>query len=166
MTAQSLYDVKEFPAAGLSSSFVDVRDVAKAHIGALEKPEAAGRRFLLVGGRFNYEEAAKAIAKAVPETKSRFPSVEGAPFSPLFSVDSSAAEKVFGFKCELFLAQRLFASAVTHLSATSSAIRHHPRRIHGSLRQAARRSAHSSLTCHTRNRPPPCISISKNCSRS
>ncbi|ORY77578.1 hypothetical protein BCR35DRAFT_353106 [Leucosporidium creatinivorum] len=98
MTAKSLYDVKEFPPAGLSSSFVDVGDVAKAHIGALKNPQAAGRRYLLVGGRFNYPEAAKAIAKAVPEAKSRFPSVEGAPFSPLFKVDSSAAERDFGFR--------------------------------------------------------------------
>jgi nucleoside-diphosphate-sugar epimerase len=142
MTAQSLYDVKEFPPSG--SSFVDVRDVAKAHIGALKNPDAAGRRYLLVGGRFSYEEAAKAIAKAVPEAASRFPSVEGAPFSPLFKVDSSAAEKDFGFKCELPSPLHRLEPAAD-ISLWSVGDRHHPRGEHGSLRQAARCPARSGV---------------------
>ncbi|CAE8611564.1 unnamed protein product [Polarella glacialis] len=36
------------PMANYLSSFVDVRDVAKAHVEALERPGAAGKRFLVV----------------------------------------------------------------------------------------------------------------------
>lgn len=100
LTVQSLYGVKAFPDAGMASSFVDVQDVAKAHIGALTTPEAQGKRYLLVGGQFNYEEAAKAIVKAVPEAEKAFPHVEGKAFAPSFAVDASAAEKAFGFTCE------------------------------------------------------------------
>jgi nucleoside-diphosphate-sugar epimerase len=37
-------------------SWVDVRDVAKAHLAALEKSEAAGKRYILSAASTNYAE--------------------------------------------------------------------------------------------------------------
>jgi len=46
-------------------SWVDVRDVAKAHLMALEKPEANGR-YLCVGGRDHYKNWVSALSTALP----------------------------------------------------------------------------------------------------
>lgn len=84
----------------LSQQFVDAEDVARAHYGAVTAPAAAGKRYLLAGERFSYQEVARLAAKVVPESASRFASVEGAPFPDSFWIDGSAAERDFGFKCK------------------------------------------------------------------
>ena len=43
---------------------VDVRDVAIAHVAALKAPDAAGRRFILVGDECSYAELAQQIRAA------------------------------------------------------------------------------------------------------
>lgn len=53
-------------------------------------PIAAGKRYLLSGGRFSYEEAARLAAEAVPELKEQLFSVEGKPFKATYEVDSGA----------------------------------------------------------------------------
>ncbi|KDN37161.1 hypothetical protein RSAG8_10293, partial [Rhizoctonia solani AG-8 WAC10335] len=47
--------------------WVDVRDVATAHVAALEKPEAGGKRFLLAEGNFNVGQLAEYIWTHYPE---------------------------------------------------------------------------------------------------
>lgn len=49
--------------------WVDVRDVAAAHVAAFEKPEARGKRFFLVGGKHTPQLAADVIAKHFEEYK-------------------------------------------------------------------------------------------------
>lgn len=45
---------------------VDVRDVAKAHVLALEKPETAGKRILMAAGTLSFVDIAKAVKAAAP----------------------------------------------------------------------------------------------------
>ena len=39
-----------------SGSWIDVRDVAEAHIRALEIPEAGGKRFIITSGNFTWQD--------------------------------------------------------------------------------------------------------------
>lgn len=53
--------------------WVDVRDVALAHVRAMEKPEAGGKRFYLVEGPMSTQTIADVVAKNFPEYKDRLP---------------------------------------------------------------------------------------------
>lgn len=79
---------------------VDVEDVARAHYGAVTKPAAAGKRYLVSGGRFNYDEVARLAVQACPELANKLPKVEKKPLPPSFMYDGKPAEEVFGFKCK------------------------------------------------------------------
>src|SRR5262245_142307 len=47
--------------------WVDVRDVAEAHVAAFEKPDAANKRFFTVAGHFTNREIAEVIKKHFPQ---------------------------------------------------------------------------------------------------
>lgn len=49
------------------SFFVDVRDVAKAHIRAFENDEAAGKRLVLVSGSFSWQRVLDIVHKKFPQ---------------------------------------------------------------------------------------------------
>ena len=49
-----------------SRTIVDVRDVAEAHVNALERSEAAGRRFLLIGASAHQSDIAAAVRASLP----------------------------------------------------------------------------------------------------
>lgn len=68
----------------LPPSFCDVRDVAVAHVRALEIGPASGqrKRFLIAGGAFTWKEAVEYIRTAKPELASRLPSTEDATPAP------------------------------------------------------------------------------------
>lgn len=53
--------------------FVDVRDLAVAHVRALERPEAQNRRFLVTAGNYSNAEIACIIGEEYPEYKDRMP---------------------------------------------------------------------------------------------
>ena len=66
----------------LSPYYIDVRDVALAHVKALSLPPSSSpseyeKRFLISGGVFSWKEAAAYLAEARPERKERLPSLEG-----------------------------------------------------------------------------------------
>ncbi|KAL8339474.1 hypothetical protein RB601_005854 [Gaeumannomyces tritici] len=75
----------------------DVRDVADAHLAALETPAAGGRRFIL-SHAFNWQRAADASREAVPELRGRIP--EGTPGSwpETYTVDGGRAVEVLGIR--------------------------------------------------------------------
>lgn len=54
-------------------TFVDVRDVALAHVRALMVPEAGGQRFYIVGGHFSNKKVADIIRVAYPRLADRLP---------------------------------------------------------------------------------------------
>lgn len=53
--------------------FVDVRDLALGHALAVERGEAAGKRFFMVGGHFSNKEIAGIVAEEFPEYKEKLP---------------------------------------------------------------------------------------------
>jgi nucleoside-diphosphate-sugar epimerase len=70
-------------------TFVDVRDVALAHVRAMELPEAAAKRFYLVGEHFSNKKIAEVIWEEFPELRERLPDVEGC--------EDDIPKKVYGF---------------------------------------------------------------------
>ena len=87
-------------------SIVDVRDVALAHVAALEHPEAFGHRFLLVGGSPHMRDIAEAVRRALPEELQRHvptaisdklpPAVMAAPPPHPVLYDVSPSEQILG----------------------------------------------------------------------
>ena len=57
--------------------WVDVRDVSLAHVLAMEKPKAAGKRFLTVSGHFCNAQIAEIIRKNFPAYADGLPSGKG-----------------------------------------------------------------------------------------
>ncbi|KAG7660874.1 uncharacterized protein J8A68_005549 [[Candida] subhashii] len=53
----------------LAGTFIDVRDVARAHLFAFERAEAIGKRLVLDEGKFSNEAIAKLINENFPESK-------------------------------------------------------------------------------------------------
>jgi nucleoside-diphosphate-sugar epimerase len=64
---------REIPATGPVTVWVDVRDIALAHIRAMEKPEAGGKRFLTIGGRFKNRDIADVAWAKFPELGDKLP---------------------------------------------------------------------------------------------
>ncbi|KAK2032321.1 NAD dependent epimerase/dehydratase [Colletotrichum zoysiae] len=93
-----LVGAKEVPPTDFAAC-ADVRDVARALVGAIETQAAGGERFL-VGGGFDWQTAADIIRQEVPEAKSRVP--EGRPgygkTEERYSVDGGKAERVLGLE--------------------------------------------------------------------
>ncbi|KAK3324867.1 ketoreductase [Apodospora peruviana] len=56
--------------------WVDVRDVALAHVRALEVPQAGGNRFLVAAGHMSNKKIAEAVIATHPELRSRLPAAE------------------------------------------------------------------------------------------
>ncbi|GJC96537.1 ketoreductase [Colletotrichum higginsianum] len=83
--------------------WVDVRDVALAHVRAMEVQEAAGKRFLTTAGFYSNEELAKAIWNHFPDLREKLPepgSFGGAPNPALqsFGYDTSRVTGVLGLE--------------------------------------------------------------------
>ncbi|KAJ0414367.1 NAD(P)-binding protein [Aspergillus carlsbadensis] len=85
--------------------WVDVRDLADAHVLAIEKPEAAGRRFLVSPGHYTNREIAEVIREEFPELRDGLPTGEEAlkggdypTANGWYGYDSSPAEDVLGVR--------------------------------------------------------------------
>ncbi|TEA12393.1 Ketoreductase azaE [Colletotrichum sidae] len=81
--------------------YVDVRDVARAHLLAATKPSAGGNRFVVSPGGISNQKIANLFREAVPQLAGRIP--KGDPskteLAPgLFGVDSSLAASVLGLE--------------------------------------------------------------------
>ena len=53
--------------------FVDVRDVAEAHVCAYENPAAGGQRYLCAAGTYTFHRICEVVRKEFPELRSRTP---------------------------------------------------------------------------------------------
>jgi len=89
----------------ISPFYVDVRDVAKAHVRALALPDLASgadvesKRFIVSGtGAFTWKEAAQYLATEKPTIKEQLPTTEGGMDLPptLSKIDASRAASVLG----------------------------------------------------------------------
>jgi nucleoside-diphosphate-sugar epimerase len=94
----------EIPISGVHF-WVDVRDVAEAHVAAMEKPEAANKRFFVTAGYFSNKEMCQIIKKNFPEFKG-LPSdttpggdyPEGSPDKGLYKFDNKRSIDILGLK--------------------------------------------------------------------
>lgn len=51
--------------------FIDVRDLALAHVRAMELPEAGGKRFFVTAGKYSNKQVEDAIKETHPEIAGR-----------------------------------------------------------------------------------------------
>ncbi|EED23494.1 cinnamoyl-CoA reductase, putative [Talaromyces stipitatus ATCC 10500] len=80
-------------------AFVDVRDVAAAHVLAFEKPEAAGQRYLLYTSPYSYQQFCDIIREKFPQLRETTPmGTPGAPIPPVYTLDTSKAVQQLGMK--------------------------------------------------------------------
>jgi nucleoside-diphosphate-sugar epimerase len=82
--------------------WTDVRDLALAHVKAIEVPEAAGKRFFITEGYFTNKEIAEIIRKDFPELQGELPAKNvkggGYPEAGLYKFDNSQTVQVLGIK--------------------------------------------------------------------
>ena len=89
--------------------YIDVRDLARAHVSALKSPpEAAiGRKRLLIASPhgLNYKRAVEFIAEKRPELKDRLVDANKAPVFPLdtMPLDLDRVEAVTGVKVDSYI---------------------------------------------------------------
>jgi len=80
--------------------WVDVRDVADAHVKAMELPATVNQRFLATAGYYNNRLIVDVVHKHFPEYHSTLPSksVEGGnyPADGIFKIDNTRGMKVLG----------------------------------------------------------------------
>jgi nucleoside-diphosphate-sugar epimerase len=80
-------------------AFVDVRDVAEAHLRAYEKPEAAGQRYFTTGGNYTYQQICDIIRQDFPEKRPLVPEGEpGQEMPKVYKVDNSKTRRELGIQ--------------------------------------------------------------------
>jgi nucleoside-diphosphate-sugar epimerase len=82
--------------------WVDVRDLALAHVKAMELPEAADKRFFVTAGYFTNKQICDIIRKHFPEYKDKLPTPETKggdfPEGGVYKYNNSRATEVLGLK--------------------------------------------------------------------
>ncbi|RYP38040.1 hypothetical protein DL767_002689 [Monosporascus sp. MG133] len=88
------------PATGPASIWADVRDVASAHVSAMENREAGGKRLFTVAGRFSHVEIAGIVRDKVPMLRDKVPGpdVKGGEASNVFQYNSDETNRILGLK--------------------------------------------------------------------
>jgi nucleoside-diphosphate-sugar epimerase len=86
--------------------WVDVRDIADAHVLTAEKEEAAGKRFFIVAGRFSNKDIVEIIHDAFPQLRDNLPTGEALesgdyPKEGVANFDNSRSVEVLGLKYRL-----------------------------------------------------------------
>ncbi|KAI3317334.1 NAD(P)-binding protein [Xylariaceae sp. AK1471] len=81
--------------------FVDVRDLALGHALAVEKPQAAGKRFFMVGGKFSNKEIVEIIGEEFSGLKDNLPIGEALkpgdyPAQGSYGFDNTRSKEVLG----------------------------------------------------------------------
>ncbi|PSN60796.1 NADPH-dependent methylglyoxal reductase-like protein GRE2 [Corynespora cassiicola Philippines] len=85
--------------------FADVRDVALAHVMAMEKPGAAGKRFLVTGGYCSNREIVDIIHNSFPQYRHQLPpsSAKGGELpDPVFKFDNQPSKEILGIEYKTF----------------------------------------------------------------
>jgi len=88
--------------AGAPFLFVDVRDLALGHVLAMEKEEAANKRFFFTAGYFNSRDIMEIIRKNFPDLEKNLPpkDVKGGdyPEGGVYKYNNKRSEEVLGMK--------------------------------------------------------------------
>ena len=79
-------------------TFVDVRDVALAHVRTLTTPEAGGKRFYTVGGYFSNKQLADIVRRSHPELENKLPPADALDDFPadIYGFDNSRSIQMLG----------------------------------------------------------------------
>lgn len=85
-------------APGPTQSFVDVRDVAKMHILAMQNPEAANKRFICSANSFTWQMVVDVLREKYPERKSAQGGDGAGKYKIQYESDNSLSKKVLGIK--------------------------------------------------------------------
>ncbi|KTB10706.1 NADPH-dependent methylglyoxal reductase GRE2 [Nakaseomyces glabratus] len=92
---------KDDPLPQVACGYIDVRDIAKAHILAFQKDELIGQRLLLHSGLFTVQTLLDAINEQFPELRGKIPSGEPGSNKPedlLTPIDNTKTKKLLGFE--------------------------------------------------------------------
>ncbi|KAL7914671.1 NAD(P)-binding protein [Trichoderma velutinum] len=111
----SAWDINRFLSGELADvpdtafwGFVDVRDLAKAHVRALEIPEAGNERFFIVSGRYSYQKTADVLhasPRIAKDDKKLIPvgkPGQNYPSPDVYEVDNSKSKKILGLEYRSF----------------------------------------------------------------
>lgn len=82
-------------------TWVDVRDVAAAHVRAMTRPQAGGQRFYVVAGHFSNKRLAESIRKTHPQLAPCLPPSEGVVddlLEDVYQFDNSRSVEVLGLQ--------------------------------------------------------------------
>ncbi|KAK9364860.1 hypothetical protein V1509DRAFT_634943 [Lipomyces kononenkoae] len=79
-------------------AWVDVRNVAEAHVKALETPKAENQRYFVVAGNFSYKEISDILLKDFPQLSGKVPTEVGTPAKKNFDVDNSKSKADLGIE--------------------------------------------------------------------
>lgn len=88
--------------------FVDVRDLAKAHICALEVPEAGNERFFITAGRYSYQQTADVLraSSSIPDAEKKKVPLghpgHNYPGPNVYDLDNSKSIRILGAKYRSF----------------------------------------------------------------
>lgn len=79
-----------------------LKDVAAAHVNAIEKPEAGGKRFFITAGQFSNQQMADIIIKNFPQLADKLPaereSNDGFPEGGVYDSDNTRSRQVLGIE--------------------------------------------------------------------
>lgn len=81
--------------------YIDVRDLAEAHVLAIEKQEAGNQRILVTGGNYSYQKIANILRRELPEIRDQVPEGfpdEEFPKSGVYRGDTSKSVRILGIK--------------------------------------------------------------------
>lgn len=78
--------------------WVDVRDVALAHVRAIEVPEAGAQRFFVTAGHYTNKDVVDIIRDAYPEIKDRLPEATSDLPEDVYGYDNSKSRQVLGLE--------------------------------------------------------------------
>lgn len=99
-------DPQEEAAKTLAAQFIDVRDVAKAHLIAFQKDEAIGQRLIISNGQFTFQDVIDQLNEDFPQLRRKIPI--GQPgegkkeHSRFFSLNNAKSRKILGFEFKSF----------------------------------------------------------------
>lgn len=99
-------DPQKEAAKTLAAQFIDVRDVAKAHLIAFQKDEAIEQRLIVSNGQFTFQDVIDQLNEDFPQLRSLIPEGkfgEGKKMHrKFFSLDNTKSRKILGFAFKSF----------------------------------------------------------------
>jgi len=102
-------------------AYVDVRDLAKAHLLSYTSAAAANKRYLISGAPYSYQIFCDIIRKRFPELKASTPEGDaGKPLPDVYKLDTSAAKRDLGI--EFLGIEDTVVDAVTSLRELEKAL--------------------------------------------